>query len=106
MTDKDKEIIKALEDWIKNFDGKAVDFITLNSTLDLINRQQAEIDRLIGDVTTYQLRWAKATAKLEVAKSEARKEFAERLIIQTKGLLGSKFIKEQTNKLLKEMDGV
>ena len=38
----DKEIIKALEDLIENFDGKAVDFMIISVALNLINRLQAE----------------------------------------------------------------
>lgn len=58
--------------------GSCID-IAMEEALALINRQKAEIDRLIFDVTTYRLRWAKATAKLDTAKAEAVKEFAERL---------------------------
>ena len=47
--------------------------------LALICRQKAEIERLTGDVFTYKLRWAKATAKLDTAKAEAIKEFAGKL---------------------------
>lgn len=32
----DSGIIKALERWIKNFDGKVTDYITLCSALDII----------------------------------------------------------------------
>ena len=46
----DKEIIQALEDWMKNFDGKAVDFITLNSALDLIKRQKFQLDNYSHNV--------------------------------------------------------
>lgn len=45
----DNEIIKALEDLLKNFDGKAVDFMTISFALDLINRQKAEIEALQKD---------------------------------------------------------
>ena len=38
----DNEIIKALEDWIKNYDGSYVNFKTLGNALDLINRLQKE----------------------------------------------------------------
>ena len=86
----DNEIIKALECCTTDLERACekcplrMDCITDSSTaekhaLDLINRQKAEIERLIFDVTTYRLRWAKATAKLDAAKSEAIKEFAERL---------------------------
>lgn len=48
MPDKltDKEIVKALEDWIKNYDGSYVNFKTLGNVFDLINRLQAENERL------------------------------------------------------------
>lgn len=58
----------------------------LNATLDLINRQQAEIERLNEKITTKdesnyyfmgQLRTARE--ELQTAKHEAVKEFAERL---------------------------
>ena len=42
---------------------------------------------------------------LDTAVTEAIEEFADRLKMQTKGLLGSKFIEEQVNKLLKETAG-
>lgn len=51
MPDKkptDSEIVKALEDWIKNYDGSCVNFKTLGNTLDLINRLQAENEGLKG----------------------------------------------------------
>ncbi len=41
----DNEIIKALEYWIKNYEGTFGNFRTLGLALDLINRQQEEIDR-------------------------------------------------------------
>lgn len=40
------KVIKALEHWIKNFDGKAVDLMTLCGAFNLINCQQKTIDRL------------------------------------------------------------
>ena len=40
-------ISEALERWIKNFDGNAVDLANLCNALDLIKRQQMEIDILI-----------------------------------------------------------
>ena len=45
MTDTDNEIIKALECWINDFDGKATEFVLLCNTLNLIIRQKAEIER-------------------------------------------------------------
>ena len=46
----DNEIIKAMEDWLKNFDGKVVDFMAISSAIDLITRQKAEIERLQGEM--------------------------------------------------------
>ena len=48
-------------------------------TLDLINRKDAEIERLERDVFTYKIRWAKAESRETKAKAEAYKEFAEEL---------------------------
>lgn len=42
----ENDIIKALEDWLKNFEGKAVDYMKIRFALDLINRQKAEVERL------------------------------------------------------------
>lgn len=73
----DNEIIKALEYRIDKFSI---------AVLDLINRQKAEIERLtakilvkdnVNDYNTAQLRIARE--ELRTAKSEAIKEFAERL---------------------------
>ena len=71
----DKEIIKALEDWVKNFEGKATDFITLNSALDLINRQQAEIEKLKDkyEVVYQPIAMVKAEAKVEAIKELVKK---------------------------------
>ena len=44
-----------------------------------IDRLKAENERLYGDIMCYKLRWARATVKLDTAKTEAYKEFAERL---------------------------
>lgn len=42
----DNDIKKALEDWIKNYDGSYVNFKTLGNALELINRLEAENERL------------------------------------------------------------
>lgn len=81
----DKEIIKArahFEYGIKCdiFKEPVVSYVkTAIEAFDEINRQQAEIERLIGDVTTYKVRWAKAEASRDTAKSEAIKEFTNRV---------------------------
>ena len=95
----DEQIIKALECCFTNDFGKTncnkCAFYTAtakcmddmqNAVIDLINRQAAEIERLtakilvkdnINDYNTMQLRIARE--ELRTAKSEAIKEFAERL---------------------------
>lgn len=100
MTDKDKsstlsykEIIKAFECcylYDVMFCDKCPNKYTCGeidvaeSTLDLINRQQAEIKRLNGCVKTEEevRTIAKSVIDSSIAfiKSEARKEFAERLL--------------------------
>ena len=90
----DNEIIKALECCTNKY-GCPTEcplyetygdcLIALNKpTLDLINRQKAEIERLGRDVFTYKIRWAKAESRETKAKAEAEaeaiKEFAERFI--------------------------
>ena len=42
----DSEIVKALENWIKNYEGTYGNFRTLGLALDLINRQKAEIENI------------------------------------------------------------
>ena len=47
MLDKkliDEEIVKALEEWIKNYDGSYVNFKMLGNVLNLINRLQAYVE--------------------------------------------------------------
>ena len=84
----DEQIIKALEHNASKckFYEDGHDGGLFESTLDLINRQKAEIERLtakilvkdnINDYNTAQLRIARE--KCRTIKSEAIKEFAERL---------------------------
>lgn len=77
----DEEIVKALKTLLELVlvEGCLQRAKTISLALDLINRQQAENKRLYGDIMTYKLRWARATVKLDTAKSEAYKEFAEKL---------------------------
>ena len=68
MTDKkltDSEIIKALEEWIKNYDGSYVNFKKLGNALDLINRLQAENSNLTSDLTSLQNDLTSAKAENE-----------------------------------------
>ena len=141
----DSEIIKALEELIKNFcntckhkNCEACSISVVKQSLDLINRQnakieyqkaeidllhdegtkaynevnrlQAENERLIGDVITYKVRWAKATVKLDTAKAEAYKEFADRLKIFVIPQLANGYtreivLKRDIDNLLKELVG-
>ena len=76
----DNEIITALEEWIKNYDGSYVNFKTLGNALDLINRQKAEIERLRKEVKEHiKKSVAKRRYDRALIKAEAYKEFAERL---------------------------
>ena len=111
----DKEIIKALECWVKNFDGKATDYITLCNTLDLINRQQAEIERLQKNskkVLETCSRVIKANDErnneifqgaIEVVRAEAIKEFARALRQQAFDRLYVSI--DEIDNLVKEMAG-
>lgn len=52
-----EQIIKALEHWAKNFDGKVTDFVTLGQALALIKelteedkKLKAEADRLVAEI--------------------------------------------------------
>ena len=139
MTDKkltDEEIIKALEGSILNAkwcDSKAwsIEIYKLESALDLINRQKAEIDRLktenkiyieANQVIGYQRdqrdkeidELQKQIDGLDVRenkiKAEAYKEFAEKLKAAAMScLMGGKYYKIITTRcidtLLKEMVG-
>ena len=99
MTDKkltDKEIIKALEQCVKrgnrNYDTDLVlDLITRQQAeilrlksmnqakLDTIHDLQVEIEQLKEEANKYQNLWCMAIDDIEKAKSEAVKEFAEKL---------------------------
>ena len=83
----DKDIIKALENAksvVDNNDSETLDFF--NNCIDLINHQQAEINKLNAEnmLTTsernaFRTSFYNALKQLKIAKSEAIKEFAERL---------------------------
>lgn len=49
----DNEIKKALEEWIKNYDGLYVNFKTLGNALNLINRQERENNELQLKIESY-----------------------------------------------------
>lgn len=82
----DEQIIKywnEIDSEIINEHGEEFDvYITMpvaKSTVDLINRQQAEIARLEKELTEYKLRLKMSECTVDEIKSEAIKEFAERL---------------------------
>ena len=115
----DNEIIKALE-WCEQFENNVVMcgrhgekytytlqmMQIIKQALKDYNRQKAMIDGLIGDVTTYKVRWAKAEASKETAKSEARKEFWDKLWKKAYKIHGFEVIDvEDGDNLAKEMEG-
>ena len=86
----DKDVVKALEEHIENtknikYGARKVEVVNaelLKDTLDLINRQQADIDRLKNILDSYALQYGTVTdqrKKVNEIKAEAIKEFAERL---------------------------
>ena len=87
----DNEIIKALEcctdESYENCNECPYSIDTLSceriklleDSLDLINRQQAEIEQWKEEANRYQNLWCIATDDIFKAKSEAIKEFAEKL---------------------------
>ena len=99
MTDKDKEIVRTLKNHIEAEDcvtcesfGKCNEFLLTKDTLDLINRQKAEIERLkreneilsVNADTAFQdgLNEARDLYATEVEneiKAEAVREFADKL---------------------------
>lgn len=102
----DSEIIKYLEQAIDEYDKNEifVDNIRLDKfSLDLINRQKAEIERLKienqslrGSANSYKLHYNKA-------RTEAVKEFAERL--KNTYFIDSERLCYQVDKVSKEMVG-
>lgn len=91
MTDND--IIKALEEEKKyvmglqhrlechgeETPGLIKNCVLLSNTLNLINRQKAEIEQWKEEANKYQNLWCEAVMDVQTAKAEAVKEFAERL---------------------------
>ena len=89
--------------------------IMLDETIDLINRKKAEVERLnvkikamCGEANSYKLENTGLLQKLQQAKSEAIKEFAERLrkylcLDLREGI--SVVTVDDINKIVKEMAG-
>ena len=85
MTNKkftDEEIIKALEDYIKEnefeyFHSNMMgEYPLIRKSLDLINRQKSEIKKLNGKFINALSELSLTKASLSTAKAEAYKEFA------------------------------
>lgn len=116
MTDKkltDEEIIKALTE-LSRYTGFQKKYTqVLNATLDLINRQKSEIERLKGSTIVNNIMEIQRIKK--EAKAETYKEFVERLklhsyIMSDKSQTGiinmySVVTVNQIDNLLKEMVG-
>lgn len=105
----DNEIIKALEsevksaEYVDSYYCNGVDLTLIKSTIDLIKRQQAEIERLTKETMNMAI-------TIETCQTEAVTEFAERLkegaqmadcFDSYNMVVGTHFI----NNLLKEMLG-
>ena len=66
------DIKKALEDWIKNYDGSYINFKILGNTLDLITRQKTENENL--KVENQSLRSAANSLKMHYEEAQAEIE--------------------------------
>jgi hypothetical protein len=90
----DKEIIKALEDFVKEQKAGYITVLEfgdkrdvslekeldlLASVFDLINRQQAEIERLTINMNAFGLGMKQEKERADTIRAEAIKEFAEKL---------------------------
>lgn len=117
------EIIKALEEWIKElkedykrlqlldapmdcFEESHIDNIRILSNIfDLINRQKAEIERLNGLLEEWKKAGYKYADSFDSIKSETIKEFAEKLKdkLQHRALFS---VNDTIDEIVKEMAGV
>lgn len=85
MTDKDKEIVQTLKNHIEAEDcvtcesfGKCNEFLLTKDTLDLINRQKAEIEKLKGSTIVSNIMESQRIKR--EAKAEAIKKFATKFL--------------------------
>lgn len=105
------EIKKALEDKIefKNFDENeyaVIDIEKLKNALDLINRYEAEVERLKKEKDEYAYLYDKhINTAFSHIKAEAYKEFAEKIKEKTKWLFSSVSINNEIDNLLNELVG-
>lgn len=79
------DIKKALEDWIKNYDGSYVNFKILGNALDLITQQQAENENL--KVENQSLRSAANSFKMHYEEAQAEIERLQQIVEDKGGLI-------------------
>lgn len=109
---QDEEIIKDLTE-LSRYTGFQEKYIqVLNATLDLINRQKLEIERLKGSTIVNNIMESQRIKR--EAKAEAYKEFAERIklsikanVVETlcndvRGVYKAEYILDDIDNLLKE----
>lgn len=89
----DEQIMKALECCSRHGDCEGCPWendecitaegtsILMHETLDLISRQKAGVEQWKEEANKYQSAWCEAVKDIQTAKSEAIREFAERLKI-------------------------
>lgn len=112
---QDEEIIKDLTE-LSRYTGFQEKYIqVLNATLDLINRQKLEIERLKGSTIVNNIMESQRIKR--EAKAEAYKEFAERIklsikanVVETlcndvRGVYKAEYVLDDIDNLLKEMVG-
>lgn len=111
----DEEIIKDLTE-LSRYTGFQEKYIqVLNATLDLINRQKLEIERLKGSTIVNNIMESQRIKR--EAKAEAYKEFAERIklsikanVVETlcndvRGVYKAEYVLDDIDNLLKELVG-
>lgn len=96
----DKEIIKALEYY------QSIDII--KSGLDLINRQQATIERLTINMNAFGLGMKREKERADTIRAEAIKEFADKMkgvIPEIDDTYIERIVEDYIDNLVKEMVG-
>ena len=74
------DIKKALEDWIKNYDGSYVNFKILGNALDLITYQKIEIERLQKEVNLVSIQFQDLQERYEEVQAKIEKLNAENML--------------------------
>lgn len=75
----DNEVIKALEKEKYSFSDATRTYRAIEESIDLINRQNAEIEKLKNELEQAKIEISKHFDEIEKSENEAIKEFAERL---------------------------